>query len=488
MARASMTGSSEDKEVSPPSTSDRLTQQPPARSITFPEGGLQAWLTVAGGFLVVVCTSGTMQSFGVYQDYYTRVSLTEYPTSDIAWIGQVFARDDLKCLTAQIATLQIRADFFLLFRWSIECSSMMDGSDSCWPSGACSMSFLLSLVQPHQFYQILLSQGFGMGIAMGILFLPTLSIQAHYFKRRRALAMGIIMSGSSVGSVAYPIMINHFFNGPIGFAWGVRIVTFVYLVLLFIANAIMRTRLPPAKLNQDNVPVNIRNILTDGPFWVCIAGIAATFWGLFVPSKFVIMYSMRSESCIVFYIQLFAAENHVSSIVENYVVAIFNAAGFFGRIVPMIFADMWSASNGKDHDFRTFLLLLNEFTTLVIIPITVVAGGLVFAMLGATSDGGVVAFAILFGFFSGGFVSLTAPASAAFSRNIGEVGTRLGFMTFLASFALLTGEPISGVLLSPPAYSWTRPIIFSQYPGWRGIARLGENPTDDAQTNQLNGC
>ncbi|KAH0828878.1 MFS general substrate transporter [Lanmaoa asiatica] len=483
---SSMTGSSEDKEVSPSSTSDRLTQQPPAQSITFPEGGRQAWLTVAGGFLVVVCTSGTMQSFGVYQDYYTRVSLTEYPTSDIAWIGQTFFFFSGGLLSGKLFDdgwfRQLLAFGSLLYVFS---------------------SFMLSLVQPHQFYQILLSQGFGMGIAMGILFLPTLSIQAHYFKRRRALAMGVVMSGSSVGSVAYPIMINHFFNGPIGFAWGVRIVTFVYLVLLIIANAIMRTRLPPAKLNQDNVPVNIRNILTDGPFWVCIAGIAATFWGLFVPSKFVVMYSMRSESCIVFYIQLFAAENHVSSIVENYVVAIFNAAGFFGRIVPMIFADMWSASSGKDHNFRTFLLLLNKFTTLVIIPITVVAGGLVFAMLGATSDGGVVAFSILFGFSVVDVshfiahrdgtqwsivVSLTAPASAAFSRNIGEVGTRLGFMTFLASFALLTGEPISGVLLSPPAYSWTRPIIFSQYPGWCGIARLGENSTDEVQTNQLNGC
>ncbi|KAH7890368.1 MFS general substrate transporter [Phlebopus sp. FC_14] len=403
-----MTPSSEDKEVASPSGLD----SPPAQSITFPEGGLQAWLTLAGGFMVVVCTSGTMQSFGVYQDYYTRVSLTEYPTSDIAWIGsvQTFFFFSGGLLSGKLFDdgwfRQLMAFGSLLYVFS---------------------SFMLSLVQPHQLYQILLSQGFGMGIAMGILFLPALSIQAHYFKRRRALAMGIIMSGSSVGSVAYPIMFNHFFNGRVGFAWGVRIVSFVYLILLIIANAVMRTRLPPAKLNQHDIPVNMRDILTDGPFWVCLAGIAAAFWGFFVP---------------MFYIQLFAAEHNVSSIVESYVVAIFNAAGFFGRIVPMIFADMWSASS-------------------VIIPITVIAGGLVFAMLGATSDGGVVAFAILFGFFSGGFVSLTAPASAAFSRNIGEVGTRIGFMTFLASFALLTGEPISGVLLSPPAYSWTKPIIFS---------------------------
>ena len=40
---------------------------PPA----FPEGGLKAWLTVLGGSMVLFCTFGAVQSFGVYQDYYT---------------------------------------------------------------------------------------------------------------------------------------------------------------------------------------------------------------------------------------------------------------------------------------------------------------------------------------------------------------------------------------------------------------------------------
>lgn len=55
----------------------------------FPEGGMQAWLTVIGGCvydpstrtdllqciksrsMVTFCTFGVVQSFGVYQDYYT---------------------------------------------------------------------------------------------------------------------------------------------------------------------------------------------------------------------------------------------------------------------------------------------------------------------------------------------------------------------------------------------------------------------------------
>ena len=38
---------------------------------TYPEGGLAGWLTVFGGSMILFCTFGAVQSFGVYQDYYT---------------------------------------------------------------------------------------------------------------------------------------------------------------------------------------------------------------------------------------------------------------------------------------------------------------------------------------------------------------------------------------------------------------------------------
>lgn len=49
---------------------------PPA--ITFPEGGVRAWLTVAGGSMIFMCSFGIVQSFGVFQDYYTVSILLPY--------------------------------------------------------------------------------------------------------------------------------------------------------------------------------------------------------------------------------------------------------------------------------------------------------------------------------------------------------------------------------------------------------------------------
>jgi hypothetical protein len=78
--------------------------------------------------------------------------------------------------------------------------------------------------------------------------------------------------GSSVGAVVYPIMINRLFNGTTGFAWGVRAVSFLDLGLLLTANVIMRTRLPPRFMDPTAKPIDLKGILKDTPFWICLIG------------------------------------------------------------------------------------------------------------------------------------------------------------------------------------------------------------------------
>jgi MFS family permease len=57
---------------------------------------------------------------------------------------------------------------------------------------------MLSLVQPHHYYQNFLAQGVGMGLGMGFMFLPALAVTSHYFRARRALAMGIVIAGKFI--------------------------------------------------------------------------------------------------------------------------------------------------------------------------------------------------------------------------------------------------------------------------------------------------
>lgn len=80
---------------------------------------------------------------------------------------------------------------------------------------------MLSLGDTTKYYQIILSQGVGVGIGCGPMFLPALSVQAHLWRKHRALAMGIVLTGSSFGGIIHPIMYNQLFHGKTGFAWGV---------------------------------------------------------------------------------------------------------------------------------------------------------------------------------------------------------------------------------------------------------------------------
>jgi hypothetical protein len=87
------------------------------------------------------------------------------------------------------------------------------------------------------------------------------------------------------------------------------------------------------------------------------------------------------------------------------------------------------------------------------------AGVVVFGMFGAESSGGLIVVSVLYGFFSGAYVSLLAPALVVHSAGLHEFGLRLGMGMPIQSFADLTGTPITGSLLD--AYGFYTPIVFS---------------------------
>ncbi|KAH7890446.1 MFS general substrate transporter [Phlebopus sp. FC_14] len=386
---------------------------PPPPQPTFPEGGLQAWLTVTGGSMVLFCTFGAVQSFGVYQDYYTRVFLSGYTTSDVSWIGSM--------------------QTFLLFAIGLPAGKLFDEGyfHHCLGFGSLIYLFsifMLSLAQPNQYYQVFLAQGVGMGLGMGLLFLPAISVTSHYFYRRRTAAMGVVLAGSSLGAVIYSIMLNNLFDGKAGFSWGVRAAAFMDLGLLLTANLVMRTRLPSRRQRPGSKPVDMKAILSDFGYWLCIIGAFLTFWGLFIP---------------FFYLQLFAELHGLPAKLAFYAIPIMNASSLFGRTVPNFLGDYFGPFN-------------------VMIPCTIISGGLMFLMFAATNVAGTVVFGILYGFFSGGFISIITPATASYSRDISEIGTRIGIACFIIGFALLTGTPIAGALVEVDGkYVWWRPLVFA---------------------------
>lgn len=82
--------------------------------------------------------------------------------------------------------------------------------------------------------------------------------------------MGIAASGSSVGGVIHPIMLNHLFYGPVGFHVGVRASAGLNLGLMTIAVLLIRPRLPPKK--EGKIMSQLWTFCQDPPYMFAVLG------------------------------------------------------------------------------------------------------------------------------------------------------------------------------------------------------------------------
>ncbi|KAF7347948.1 MFS general substrate transporter [Mycena sanguinolenta] len=396
---------------------EQLEAEPPApgaETLVFEEGTLRGWLTVLGGSLVAMPTFGNNQVRSilarvVYQDFYTRTFFPNETPSTISWIGSV--QVSLAFLIGVLAGKLFDKGYFRIL--------LVSGSLLLLFS-----SFMLSLVKPGHFYQALLSQGFGMGIGSGLIFVPSISVLSHYFRRRRAVVMGIVLSTGSLGSIIYAIIFNKLIKHEnLGFPWAVRIIAFINVFVLAISNLIMKPR-PPARKPE---PVDLTQILRDGPYWLTNLGMFLGFLGVFVP---------------YFYLQLFSFSRGINAEFLTWTIPILNAGAMPGRVLPNFLADRYGTLN-------------------VLLPAAFLSGTIMWALLGITNDAGVVVFALFYGFVSGAFLTLVSPTIAAFSTSptMNDIGLRIGISYSVIGLALLGGTPIAGALLTS-SYIWWRPLLY----------------------------
>ncbi|KAF8068867.1 major facilitator superfamily domain-containing protein [Lyophyllum atratum] len=250
-----------------------------SQETTFPEGGWKAWSVVLGVSLNQFATLGYINAHGVYNDFYVREYLTQYSSSQISWIASVQL---LFVISSGIFTGRA---FDVGYFYHL----MIGGSVLFVVS-----LFMLSLTHAEQYYQVFLTQGLGVGIASGMTYIPGLAVIAHYFRRRRALAMGIATSGSAVGAALHPIMLNRLFHGSVGFHNGVRSSAGMNLGLLAIALLLMKPRLPACSRKQGSTLQNLKTFLREPSYVSTIAGIFLILAGLYFPIFFLQLNAIRN--------------------------------------------------------------------------------------------------------------------------------------------------------------------------------------------------
>ncbi|KAK4495440.1 hypothetical protein PRZ48_013771 [Zasmidium cellare] len=372
-----------------------------------PNGGLTAWLQVLSGFFLFFNSWGLINAFGVFQSYYTTTLIPGHSESAVSWIGSIEAF--LLCCTTIFAgpifdrgyarTLVISGTLLVVF------GLMM--TSLCW-----------------EYWQLMLAQGLCMGVGHGGLFIVSIAIVPSYFSTKRSFALGLAASGSSLGGVIYTIVF-HRLVPQLGFGWTTRVLGFMALGTLLIPCFCIKMRTTPAPRKK----IIDFSGFGETPFSLFSLASFVGFIGLYIP---------------FFYISTFASSKAgLDDTLAFYMLPILSAGSVAGRILPSFVADFAGPLN-------------------VLSVCTLIAGLLGFCWIAIptqASVGGLVVWALLYGAFSGAFVSLQPSTVVSITDDLSTVGGRLGMNTFCAALGLLIGTPIAGVILEQDS-SWVGLQVF----------------------------
>ncbi|KAJ9096002.1 hypothetical protein QFC21_005365 [Naganishia friedmannii] len=350
----------------------------------YPDGGLQM---IAG--------------YGAFNMYYHKNLLSEYPLSVTAWIGSVSS-----CVTFAGATIG---------------GTVMDrfGPRKVMMAGTTIMSLgFLLLSFCTELWQFFLCQSLFISSGIALMFVCPMTSANDWFKARRSMASGVVMSGASAGSIVWPLMVA---NLPqlVGWNWTVRVIALCQFLLLSLATILLRLRPRPAT-KVDAPPVNKHMF----------------YWRAFATHPVYLLTSISSFCfsfgyyVFLFFVGTFALQK--GWIKEApYVLIACNASSAIGRIGAGFVADRVGRYN---------VLFLTTFSSAIVL----------FSWLGANSVVGIFVVAVVYGIMTGGNVALQSVCVVQATKDLehlGVTGTLIGQQFGFQAIAVLIGPPISGYIL-----------------------------------------
>ncbi|KAH6954166.1 major facilitator superfamily transporter [Fusarium avenaceum] len=372
-----------------------------------PDGGTKAWIQVLCSWIILADSWGLVNSFSMYQTYYENGLLSDTTSSAISWIGSL--QGALLLILAPVSGTLYDAGYFRAL--------LLSGL------------FLIIFGQfvtsfATAYWQILLSQGICIGLGCGLVYVPSTAILSQYFQRRRALVIGIASTGSPIVGIIFPVIFGKL-QPIIGFPWAARLIALILLAISIIPAVAMHPRIKQKAKVRSFIDMSA---VQDPIFALVIVGSFFVFLTLYVA---------------FFYIQLFAIQHDITSIdFSSYLLMLLNAGSIPGRVAPNYLADRLGALR-------------------IQLSVTTISATIMFIWLGVHNLGGLIVFALTYGLFSGGVVSVTPCLIVALSPEPDKIGTRMGMIFFVMGLAVLIGTPIAGALLgSGDGSNWRNTITY----------------------------
>jgi MFS family permease len=259
------------------------------------------------------------------------------------------------------------------------------------------------------YYHFILAFGCLGGVSSSILWTTSIATLGHWFEQNRTLATGLATTAGAFGGVIYPLMFARLVH-QIGFAWTMRCFALLSTCCLVAGIILLKTRLP--QNSSARLAVDWRGF-QDPRFVLTMAAIFILDWAVQVPPA---------------YITTYATSNNLPSI-SPHILAILNATSVFGRGLPGPIADRIGRFNA--------MIICSAMCTISLFGLWLRLG---------SSTAELVAFAIIYGFFSGPAYSLTPVCVSQLCRTE-DYASRYGTAYGVVSLATLAGVPLSGMIL-----------------------------------------
>lgn len=279
---------------------------------------------------------------------------------------------------------------------------------------------LVAATQAHSLWQVYVGYSLGVGIGVGFSYVPSVAAVQRWFVRRRGTAGGIAVAGIGVGTLIGPPL-AHELIASIGWRHTYFVLAGMTAICAIIAGVLVRPDPHYYGLQPDgDAPspdagrgppsgFTLSGSLRTGPFWAIYASALLMSFGLFVPFAHLVPYARDIGLGTGFGVILIT------------LLGVGSTAGRF------LFASITSWV-GRRLSFAMMMLG---------------AGAMSVFWSFSTNGPMLVAFALLFGAFYGGFVAI-APSLAADYFGGRSLGAIIGALYSGVGIGALFGSPAAG--------------------------------------------
>lgn len=372
--------------------------------VYIPDGGAKAWINLAGTFVGLTGCMGIVNSNGAVEEYISHNVLPYTSQSTIGWIFSLFN--------------------FFMFGFILFVGPIFEsyGSRICMAIGIGSFTMgYMGFSSSSKMYQFLLSSA-SSGFGLSFMFGSSVGIVGQYFRRRRALCLGIVFSGGAIGGILFPIIMRTLFP-KIGFRWTIRVVGFI-IIACFVIEAILTVDrndvINPDAKSQSFYQKTLGKIklgaFKEFTFSTLVISMMLTGFTFLLTLTYVISYAV--------------AAGYTYHEATNLVV-VMNATSIVGRSCGGYLADKFGR-------FNMFLAVNTTCTFCFLVlwlphPI-------------AHSFKGLMAFSAIYGMALGSNLPL-GPSTVGQISKTSEFTSRYGTSSMCNSFIHLIGVPIGGAII-----------------------------------------